>query len=85
MGNWHINKYLDGQMYKRENFKPKYSWIAKANSDGTPDCFPISCPDCLQLSSFGYFVTGFLKRVEGSTIYVPTNMFNPHVHIHKCV
>ena len=28
-----------------ENYKTKYSWIAKTNSDGTPKFFPILCPD----------------------------------------
>ena len=36
-------KYLDGLANKRENCKPKCSWIAKTNSDDTPIFFPISC------------------------------------------
>ena len=43
MGNWHTKKYLDGLANKRENCKPKCSWIAKTNSDDTPNFFPISC------------------------------------------
>ena len=34
-----------GWSNERENCKPKYSWIAKTNSDGTPNFFPISCPE----------------------------------------
>ena len=44
MGNWHTEKDFEGQM-KGEigSHVPKYSWIAKTNSDGTPNSFPISC------------------------------------------
>ena len=44
IGNWHAKNYLDGQMKGKKFWKPKYSWIAKTNSDGTPNFFPISCP-----------------------------------------
>ena len=27
------------------SYKSKYSWIAKTNSDGTLNFFPISCPE----------------------------------------
>ena len=36
MGNWHAKQ--------KGNFKLKYSWIAKRNSDGT-SFFLISCPE----------------------------------------
>ena len=43
MGNWHAKIYLDGQTKGKILIGPKYSWIAKTNSDCTP-AYTISCP-----------------------------------------
>ena len=44
MGNWHAKKYKFGWPNQRNNYKSKYSWIAKTNYDGTPNLSLISCP-----------------------------------------
>ena len=42
-----------GWPYERENSKPKYSWVAKTNPDGTPRYFPTLCPESLTFNLAG--------------------------------
>ena len=60
MANWHAKK-MFGWPNERENGKPKYSWIAKTNSDGTQKFFLFHTLPFISFISFALIQTVLLS------------------------